>query len=101
MLGALLLNAVLGCRRGCYAQVGATFEREWLAAEEAHTVDRLRPLQLVRAFALAKADPAGSGPQVAQLLAAVKGGGPGRFDYFGAHWPEFKAWWAVAAPTLV
>ncbi len=76
------------------------FERDWRTAEAAHTVDQLRPLQLVRAFALAKADPAGSGPQVAQLLADVRGAGPGRFDYLGARWPEFQEWWATVAPTL-
>jgi hypothetical protein len=95
--GALLVNAVIGCRRGWHTQVAATFEREWRAAEAAHTVDQLRPLQLVRAFALAKTDPAGSGAQVAQLLAGVKGAGPGRFDYFGTQWPEFREWWAAQA----
>ena len=84
--------AVLDCRRDRHAEVARDLEDRWVEHEAVAAGDVMRPLRIVRAFAVASAGPREAG-QAAALL--VKPAYPGEFDFLAVEWPEMASFLAA------
>jgi hypothetical protein len=87
----VLVRSVAGIRRGRYDEVVRDLEARWRELENVLTGELLRPLRVLRAFALAQADgPRGAGA-AETVLAGVRPSRRGEFAALGAAWPEMSA----------
>jgi hypothetical protein len=86
-----LVRSVVGVRRGRYEEVARNLEARWRELESVLTGESLRPLRVLRAFAVAQASgPRGAGAAEA-LLASLRPSRPREFAELGAAWPEMSA----------
>ncbi len=82
-------RAVLDCRKERYEDAARLLDERWAECEAALTGSDLRPLRVVRAFALAAAGPRSAG--VAEsMLASSKPVYEGEYDYLGVAWPAME-----------
>jgi hypothetical protein len=91
LIGSLtLVRAVIACRQDQPAEATRLIDRDWHTLEGLGG-DQLRPLRLLRAFALSAA----SGPRddgaVDRLLAPLRESRPGSLRYLTVAWPELAA----------
>jgi hypothetical protein len=88
---AALALAIIDCRRGGGAGVARELERLWTEFESALTGELLRPLRLVRAYAVSQDGGLRGQGAVEMLLVPLRGGPPGELAFMGAAWPEMKS----------
>jgi tetratricopeptide (TPR) repeat protein len=82
-------RAVLDCRAGRSAEAARLLDENWLAYEAVLKGSELRPLRVVRAFAIAASDPRNAG--VAEtVVASARPCYPGEYDFLAAAWPEME-----------
>lgn len=94
----VLLRAVVLARRGDATAAAKLLDDEWARCENALTGEALRPLRVIRAYAIAATDVRAAG--VASMdLGALKPRWPGELAFLGAHWPELDAFLASHALT--
>jgi hypothetical protein len=86
-----LIRAVIACRRGQPDDAARSLEAEWHALEQGLTGATLRPLRLVRAFALSLAGSPRDDGAVARQLDPLRDGRPGSLRYLTVAWPELAA----------
>lgn len=85
----MVLDAIVACRRGRFADAASQIEHDWNLAEGGLNAAQLRSLRLMRAFALEN-----SGGDAAEIDRIVEGAKPfrqGEQDYLAGSWPEFRA----------
>lgn len=83
-------RAVLDCRTGRPEDAARLLDEHWAEHEALLTGDILRPLRIVRAFAIAASGPRNAG--IADtMLAAARPAYPGEYDFLGVAWPEMAA----------
>jgi hypothetical protein len=94
-----LARAVVDCRSGKVEAVVRELERIWPDVEGHLRAADVRPLVVVRAFALAVAE----GPRAAGVSAAILGDlrprFSGEFDWLGGSWPEMRTFLAAGGLT--
>jgi hypothetical protein len=95
--GASMLNlaeAALSMRRGHAEEGVALLDKNWLLLRESSSGNRMRTLEVVRAFG-----EAGGGVRaynvVSERLVRVQPALPGEFAFLGAKWPEMQAFLAA------
>src|SRR5450755_1963250 len=75
-------RAVLDCRTDRCAEAAHLFDEGWTEYEGTLTGETLRPMRIVRAFAIAAAGPRNAGV-VETTLAAARPAYPGEYDFLG------------------
>lgn len=91
LTGALtLVRAIIACRKGAPAEATRLIDANWQTIEGL-AGDQLRPLRLVRAFAVAAAGGPRDDGAVDRLLAPLRESRPGSLRYLGVAWPEMAA----------
>jgi hypothetical protein len=91
LLGSIALSrAIIDCRRGEHAEALRRLDHEWGVLEEAVTGETLRPLRLVRAFALSQTSGPRDGGAVDSVLAPLREGRSDTLRYLGTEWPELR-----------
>lgn len=83
-------RAVLDCRDGRCADAARMLDEHWADYEATLTGDTLRPLRIVRAFAIAAAGPRDAG-LAESAFAMARPAYPGEYDFLGTAWPEMAA----------
>ena len=83
-------QAVLDCRTDRCAEAAHLFDEGWAQYEGTLTGETLRPMRIVRAFAIAASGPRNAGV-VETTLAAARPAYPGEFDFLGKAWPEMES----------
>jgi tetratricopeptide (TPR) repeat protein len=82
-------RAVLDCRTGRCSDAARMLEERWPEYEATLTGETLRPMRVVRAFAIA-----GQGPRSAGLaetaIATARPAYPGEYAFLGVAWPEME-----------
>jgi hypothetical protein len=87
--------AVIDCRAGRAVEASAALEERWTEHEGVLSGESIRPMRVVRAFAVAQAGgPRGAG-QAETLAALAKPAYPGEYDFLGVAWPEMQAFLAA------
>jgi hypothetical protein len=96
-LGAMkaFARAVVDCRSNRCAEAARMLAEHWAEYEATLTGDVMRPLRIVRAFAIADA-----GPRDAGLAQTVLPAYPGEFDFLGVAWPEMASFLATNGLTV-
>lgn len=89
-----LARALIGCRRGQFADVARELETRWHELEQKQQGHYLRPLRLVRAFAVARS-PSREAEQAAMILQPLGPGAKQELAWLGAAWPELQAFIAT------
>jgi ATP/maltotriose-dependent transcriptional regulator MalT len=84
-------RAILLLRRGDAVAAASLLSREWRQLAGSLNELSLRPLRLLRAFALAESGGAREQGAVEAQLAALRPVVPGDVDYLGAAWPAMAA----------
>lgn len=84
-----LPRAILDCRSGKRVDALRMLDEHWPDCETILTGSTLRPLKIVRAFALAGDGPRDAGVAAVPLM-GVRPLYPGEFDYLGGAWPEME-----------
>jgi len=85
-----LARAIVQCRQGQFTEVVRRLESEWGQLKEGLTGETLRPLRLVRAFALSQAGGPREAGAVENVLIPLRGGRPGTLNYLASQWPELQ-----------
>lgn len=80
-------RAVIDCRSGREAEAARMLDDRWAECEATLVGETLRPLRIVRAFALAAAGPRDAGLADA-IVAAARPVYPGEYAFLGTAWPE-------------
>src|SRR5262249_22927212 len=80
-------HAVLACRSGRAAEAARMLDDHWPDYEARLTGEMLRPLRIVRAFAIATADPRSIG-RAETVIAAARPVYRGEYAFLGTAWPE-------------
>ncbi|MFT3692096.1 MAG: hypothetical protein QM831_03075 [Kofleriaceae bacterium] len=96
----VLTRAVIDCRAGDPAKAARLLDEQWLECEVSMTGAEMRPLRVIRAFAIATA----GGPRDAgladHLIAAVRPiAYANEFTFLGVAWPEMEAFLAAHFTT--
>jgi len=86
-------RAVVDCRAGRHVEAARMLEEGWPEFESMLTGDNLRPVRVVRAFAIA-ANPRNVG-LAETVLGTSRSNYPGEFDFLGAAWPEMSTFLAT------
>lgn len=85
-----MARAVVSCRRGDALSAAKNLADEWPQLEGQLTAAQLRPVQVLRAFAIHAAEgPRGAG-RADKLLAAAEPRFPGEYRWLGVEWPEMQ-----------
>lgn len=92
MLG--FARAVVDCRSGRADEAARMLEESWSEYEGVLMGETMRPLRVVRAFAIAATDPRNAGV-AASLLDTARAAYPGEYAFLGARWPEMAAFLAA------
>ncbi len=87
------VDAVIACRDGRAAEAAKALADRWTEYETMTTGDVLRPLRVVRAFALAQEGPRNAG-QVETMISAVRPAYPTEYAFLAVSWPEMAAFLA-------
>jgi hypothetical protein len=88
-----LARAVIDCRSDRCAEAAQELDQVWRICEAELTGEQLRPLRIVRAFAVSNGGAhAGGSPEAA--LATVRPAYAGEHDYLGKAWPEMARYLA-------
>jgi hypothetical protein len=83
-------RAVLDCRAGRCADAARVLDDGWAECEAQLTGDVVRPLRVIRAFALAAAGPRDAG--IAEtIVIAARPAYTGEYDFLGAAWAEMAS----------
>ena len=82
-------TAVIACRDGDAASASRVLDEKWASCESLLTGDVLRPMRVLRAFAIASADTRDAGKAELQLVNA-RPAFRGEYDFLGTAWPEMK-----------
>jgi hypothetical protein len=82
-------RAVLDCRKERYEDAARLLDERWAECEAALTGSDLRPLRVVRAFALTAAGPRNAG-MAESMLASSKPVFDGEYDFLGVAWPAMQ-----------
>jgi hypothetical protein len=86
-------RAVIDCRAERCAEAARMLDERWPEYEAALTGETLRPLRIVRAFAISAAGPRNAG--VAEtVIAAARPAYPTEYDFLGKAWPEMASFLA-------
>jgi hypothetical protein len=88
------VRAIVDCRRGRHAEAAALLDARWGEYEAITTGEVLRPIRVVRAFALGGAGPRNAGMADA-ALASSRPSHPGEYRFLGVAWPEMAAFIAT------
>lgn len=89
-----LARAVTECRSGAPEEAVRLLEDEWTAFEQGARGEIVRPLRVVRAFAIATSNTRNAGMAEAALQ-LTKPAYPDEYTVLGAEWPEMKAFLAA------
>jgi hypothetical protein len=81
-------RSVVECRQGKFIDVAQQLDDQWGTLENTLTGEVLRPLRVVRAFAVAQTEGARSSGAAAQLLSELGRRRLSEFDYLATAWPE-------------
>lgn len=87
------VEAVIACREGRAAEAARALADHWAEYENLTTGDVLRPLRVVRAFAMAAEGARSAGPVETQV-AMVRPGYPTEYEFLAVGWPEMAAFLA-------
>jgi hypothetical protein len=93
----LVSEVTLALRRHQADEVARRFERDWARIEHSRKGETLRPLRLLRAFAVAEV--AGNPEAARPLLAALQPARSSDFAYLATDWPELQGFLRQAFPT--
>ena len=86
-------RAVLDCRAGKHEDAARQLDEHWAEYEAMSDGAVLRPLRIVRAFAIAASGPRSAG--IADTMIALsRPVYPGEYDFLGVAWPEMAAFLA-------
>jgi hypothetical protein len=96
--GNIMAEVAVDLRRGRYAEVKLRLDNDWVALEAGMKGESLRPLRVMRAFAVAQASGVRESGAIEPLLSALRPGRPGEFAYLGASWPELARFLAAYMP---
>lgn len=88
------VEAVIACRDGRAADAARKLAEHWAEYESMTTGDVVRPLRVVRAFAMAAEGPRNAG-QVEAQVAMVRPSYPAEYDFLAVGWPEMAAFLAT------
>jgi hypothetical protein len=88
------VRAVLACRAGLPDDAARLLDERWAEYEGLLTGDVLRPLRIVRAFAIAAGGPRNAGIAEAILGGAGRPAYPDEYDFLGVAWPEMASFLA-------
>ena len=88
----------LELRRGEYREVATRLADQWKEMEHTMTGQRLQPLRVFRAFAVAQADVRDAGAAT-PILASLGSAHYGEFAYLGASWPELDTFLRTNLPA--
>jgi hypothetical protein len=88
------VDAVIACRDGRAAEAAKQLADHWAEYETMTTGDVLRPLRVVRAFALAAEGPRNAG-QVETMIGSVRPAYPTEYAFLAVGWPEMAAFLAT------
>jgi hypothetical protein len=80
-------RSVVDCRTGRCAEAARNLDERWPEYEGILTGETLRPLRIVRAFAIAAGGPRDAG-LAETVIAAARPAYPGEYDVLGMAWPE-------------
>lgn len=81
------VRAVLDCRAGRPEDAARLLDEHWAEHEALLTGNLLRPLRVIRAFAITASGPRNAG--IADtMIGAVRPAYPGEYDFLGIAWPE-------------
>lgn len=83
-----LARAVIECRRGRMGEAARGLERVWAEAEGHLRATEVRPLAVVRAFAVAGSGGPRAAGVVDGLVAEIRPRYSGEFDWLATAWPE-------------
>jgi hypothetical protein len=86
----ILSEAVVELRAGEAETVRKRLENQWTQLENSVTGNILRPMRVLRAFALAQTAGPREAAIVDAMLAALRGTSTHDIQYLGAAWPEMK-----------
>jgi hypothetical protein len=89
-----LMRAVLACRRNNPLAAVKILEDHWSEWEANATGDLLRPMRVVRAFAIANVDMRDAG-KATSILGDMRPNWRGEFDFLGVEWPEMATFLAT------
>ncbi len=87
------VESVIACRDGRAANAARALAERWSEYENLATGDVVRPLRVVRAFAIAAEGPRSAG-QVETLVAMVRPSYPTEYEFLAVGWPEMAAFLA-------
>jgi hypothetical protein len=90
-----LSEAAVELRAGEAEVVRRRLENQWTQLENSVTGNILRPMRVLRAFALAQTGGPREAALVDSMLAALRGGSTHDIQYLGAAWPEMKTFIAA------
>lgn len=82
-------RAVLDCRAGRCSDAARMLDERWAEYEATLTGETLRPLRIVRAFAIAAEGPRNAG-MAETAIAMARPAYPGEYDFLGVAWPEME-----------
>ncbi|MDB4964280.1 MAG: hypothetical protein JWP01_4279 [Myxococcales bacterium] len=82
-------RAVLDCRAGRCSEAARMLHERWAEYEATLTGETLRPMRIVRAFAIAAEGPRSAG-LAETAIAMARPAYPGEYDFLGVAWPEMK-----------
>ena len=87
-------RAVIDCRSARAADAARMLADGWAEYEGTLQGDTMRPLRVVRAFAIAQAGPREAG-NAEVLLAASRPAYPREYEFLGTHWPDMASFLAA------
>ncbi|MBI5363966.1 MAG: hypothetical protein HZA53_12355 [Planctomycetes bacterium] len=90
----LATEAVVACRANDAPRAKSLLAERWLQLDKSLTGDALRPLRLVRAFAVHAASNGAEESTVEALLQPVREHPRSEAQHLGAHWPAMRAFLA-------
>jgi hypothetical protein len=83
----VLVEAVIACRSGRAEEGVRAIEDIWAESESLLTGELVRPLRVVRAFAMSQAGPRDAG-LAHRFIVAARPNYPGEYDFLATAWPE-------------
>jgi hypothetical protein len=89
-----MVRAVIDCRSGRGEDAARVLQEHWSEYEGALTGETLRPIRIVRAFAIAASGPRNAG-QAETLLSSARPAYPGEYAFLGVAWPEMASFLAA------
>lgn len=85
----MVLDAVIECRRGRFADAAGRIANDWSLGEGSLNAAQLRSLRLLRAFAMEQTG--GDDAEIAKIIEGARPFRSGEQDYLAVSWPEYRA----------